>query len=74
MARDLAIVATEGVEACVRGDRARATELVAELVGAIDLGHGAARAVCDLYEEARAELMQGRFEAARALFHALRAV
>jgi hypothetical protein len=74
MGRDLAAVAEEGVEACVRGDRARATQLVAELISALDLTHAAARPVCDLYEEALGELVNGRFEAARALFHALRTV
>jgi hypothetical protein len=74
MGRDLAAVAAEGVEACVRGDRARATQLVGELIAALDLTHAAARPVCDLYEEALAGLASGRFEAARALFHALRTV
>ena len=74
VARDLATVAAEGVEACLRGDRVRAARLVTELVDAMDLGHPAARPVCDLYEEALAGLATGRFETARALFQALRAV
>ena len=74
MGRDLAVVAAEGVEACVHGDRLRATTLVAELISALDLGHAAARPVCDLYEDALTELANGRFDAARVLFQALRAV
>jgi hypothetical protein len=74
MGRDLATVAAEGVEACVHGDRPRATQLVAELITALDLTHAGARPVCDLYEEALVELAKGRFDAARALFQALRTV
>ena len=74
MARDLAAVATEGVEACLCGDHARVASLVAELLVALDLEHAAARPVCDLYEEVLRELRDGRVEAARALFHALRSV
>lgn len=74
MARELAALAAEGVEACAYGDRSRATMLVAELIAAMDLGHIAARPVCDLYEEALAELAAGHFDAARALFQALRTV
>lgn len=74
MARELTVVAAEGVEACAYGDRPRATLLVAELIAAMDLGHIAARPVCDLYEDALAQLAAGRFDAARLLFQALRTV
>ena len=74
MARALAVVAAEGVDACAHGDRVRATLLLAELVAAMDLGHVAARRVCDLSEQARAALTTGDFDAARALFQALRTV
>ena len=74
MGRDLAAVAAEGVDACVHHDGPRAAQLVAELIAALDLTHVAARPVCDLYEEALAELTNGQFEAARGLFQALRTV
>ena len=74
MTRALAVVAAEGVEACAYGDRPRATLLLAELAAAVDLGHPAARSVCDLYEEARAGIATGELDAARALFQALRTV
>lgn len=74
MARELSAVAEDGVKACACGDRVRATMLVAELIAAADLEHVAAQSVCRLYEEALAELAAGRFNAARLLFQALRAV
>jgi hypothetical protein len=74
MARELAAVAEQGVEACAAGDRARAAGLVKELIARLDLGDAAAEPVCRLYDDALAELTAGRFEAARALFQALRTV
>jgi len=74
MARELSTVAEDGMKACADGDRMRATLLVAELIAAADLEHVAARPVCRLYEEALTGLAAGRFDAARLLFQALRAV
>jgi hypothetical protein len=74
MTRALAVVAAEGVEACAYADRPRATRLLAELAAAVDLGHAAARSVCNLYEDARVGVANGDFDAARALFQALRTV
>ena len=74
MARALAVVAEEGVEACAYGDRARATMLVTELIAGADLQHAAAGQVCRLYEEALRGLAAGRFTPALVLFQALRAV
>jgi hypothetical protein len=74
MARELATVAEDGVKACAYGDRGRATMLVVELIASAELDHPAAHSVCQLYEEALAGLAAGRFDAARLLFQALRAV
>lgn len=74
MARTLAMVAEEGVDACTRADRVRATMLVVELIAAVDLEHVAAQSVCRMYDEALAGLAAGHFTPARTLFQALRAV
>ncbi len=74
MVRTLAVVAEDGVDACTRGDRVRATMLVVELIAAVDLEHMAARSVCRMYDEALAGLAAGHFTPARTLFQALREV
>jgi hypothetical protein len=74
MARELSSVAEDGVAACAHGDRTRAAMLVAELIAIADLEHVTAQPMCRLYEDALAGLAAGRFDAARALFQALRAV
>jgi hypothetical protein len=73
MTRELATVIEDGVKACAYGDRMRATLVVAELIAGVDLEHGAAQAVCRLYEDALAGLAAGRFTEARLLFQALAA-
>jgi hypothetical protein len=74
MARALGAVAEDGVVACAQGDRTRAALLVSELIAVVDLEDVAAASACRLYEEALVGLAAGRFDAARALFQALRAV
>ena len=74
MARAMSVVAEDGVNACTRGDRMAATMLVVELIGAADLEHAAAPAVCRMYEAALAALAAGSFTPARTLFQALRSV
>ena len=71
---ELRMVAEQGVDACTAGDRDRAASLVAALIARLDMEDPAAQVVCGLYEEALADLRAGRFDAARALFHALRTV
>ena len=74
MAREIAVVADEGVEACAAGDRARAMALIFELIAWLEPDDTAAQAVCALYENALVQLRAGRVDAARRLFQALRTV
>ena len=65
-------IGEEGVLACARQDRDRVTMLLRDLIGALDLGDGAALAMCRVYEVALADVRAGRFLTAREIFQALR--